>query len=119
VLDDELYFVYQLDPLVVLRCDVASGACACAWPSPCRGNVADTRRALARGGTALARVGSHLFFGLIHSTFKLVVDHAIRGHLVLFSTRPFGVVALSSAVPLPEALAACYADTVPWDVQCE
>ena len=86
-------------------------------PSPCRGGVADTRRALARGGTPLTQVREGLFFGLIHSTFKLVVDHAIRGHLALFSARPFGVVALSSAVPLPEALVSCYADTVPWDVQ--
>ena len=117
--EDALHFVYQLDPLVVLRCDERSGACDCVAPSPCRGGTEafNTRRALARGGTPLAHVADGLFFGLVHSTFTLVADHAIRGHLVLFSTRQMGVVALSSAVPLPEALTACYADTVPWDVQ--
>ena len=112
---DALHFIYQLEPLVVIRCEL-TGACVCIVPDCLREERGpyDTRKALARGGTSLNRVADNLFFGLIHSTFG---DHAIRGHMLLFSTAPMGVVAISSTLPVPEALASCYATTVPWDVQ--
>jgi hypothetical protein len=129
--EGSLHFIYQLDPLVILRCEHEgedSGRCTCVVPE-CNGQQYNTRKALARGGTGLTPIplpggggggDSGLLFGLIHSTFGnlRVGDHAIRGHFVLVSTRPWGVVAVSSSLVIPESLKSCYqTKTVPWDVQ--
>lgn len=112
--NDQLHFIYQLDPLVVLQCEL-NGDCICIVPlGGCNGEAHNTRKALARGGSGMTKIADHLYFGMIHSTFG---DHAIRGHMLFFSTQPMGVVAVSSAIPLPQSLTACYTNTVPWDVQ--
>ena len=116
IVQDELHFIYQLDPLVVLRCDVLTGKCTCVVPSCSNLPPFNTRNAIARGGTSMVKVAENLFFGFLHSTFR-GEDHAIRGHMMLFSTSPMGVVAVSSEVPYPDALLFCYMNTVPWDVQ--
>ena len=64
----------------------------------------------------MVKVSENLYFGFLHSTFR-GEDHAIRGHMMLFSTAPMGIVAVSSEVPYPDALLFCYMNTVPWDVQ--
>ncbi len=61
-----------------------------------------------------------MYFGFIHATFgnNNVGDHAIRAHMVIFSTTPMGAVAVSSSLSIPSALLKCYKHgTVPWDVQ--
>ena len=110
-----LHLVYQMTPLIVLRCDHVTGACVCVMPTGgCRGAVAVSKGVTARGGTPLTRVAEHLFLGLLHSTYR---HHMIRAHLVLLSTAPWGWVTLSGPLPMPEALPGCYEGQVPWDVQ--
>jgi hypothetical protein len=116
IFEDNIHFIYQLDPLVVLKCDIETGKCNCVVPSCVNLPAFNTRNAIARGGTSMVKVAENLYFGFLHSTFR-GEDHAIRGHMMLFSTAPMGIVAVSSEVPYPDALLFCYMNTVPWDVQ--
>ena len=110
-----LHLVYQMTPLIVIRCSLPDGACVCVVPEGgCRDTQAVSKGVTARGGTPLTRVGEHLYFGLLHSTYR---HHMIRAHMVLLSTAPWGWVTLGGPLPMPEGLPGCFEGQVPWDVQ--
>lgn len=110
-----LHLVYQMTPLVVIKCELPSGKCVCVMPvGGCNGERAVSKGVTARGGTPLTQVADGLFAGLLHSTYR---HHMIRAHLVLLSTKPWGWVTLSGPLPVPEGLPGCYEGQVPWDVQ--
>ena len=113
--DGELHLVYQMTPLIVIKCELPSGKCICVMPvGECHGVQAVSKGVTARGGTPLTQVADGLFAGLLHSTYR---HHMIRAHLVLLSTRPWGWVTISGPLPVPESLPGCYEGQVPWDVQ--
>ena len=113
--DGALHLVYQMTPLIVIRCTLPSGKCACVMPvGGCVGAQAVSKGVTARGGTPLTQVADGLFAGLLHSTYR---HHMIRAHLVLLSTKPWGWVTISGPLPVPESLPGCYEGQVPWDVQ--
>jgi hypothetical protein len=110
-----LHLVYQMTPLIVIRCSLPDGACVCVVPAGgCRDTQAVSKGVTSRGGTPLTRVGEHLYFGLLHSTYR---HHMIRAHMVLLSTAPWGWVTLGGPLPMPEGLPGCFEGQVPWDVQ--
>ena len=119
VYKNKLHVIYLMDPLIILECKL-DGECICLEGSGgCKQNT--NRHILARGGSPLTPLGnSGLYIGLLHATFgnNRVGDHAIRGHFFILSTRPWGVVVMSSSLDIPFALKECYRQkTVPWDVQ--
>jgi hypothetical protein len=110
-----LHLVYQMTPLIVIRCALPSGACVCVVPEGgCQNTQAVSKGVVSRGGTPLTRVGDNLFFGLLHSTYR---HHMIRAHMVFLSTAPWGWVTLGGPLPMPEGLPGCFEGQVPWDVQ--
>ena len=111
----QLHLIYQMTPLIIIRCELPSGDCVCVVPAGgCAGTKGSSQKIYSRGGTPLTQVGDHLFFGLLHSTYRF---HMIRSHIVLLSTQPWGWVVLGGPLPMPEGLPGCYEGQVPWDVQ--
>jgi len=109
-----LHLVYQMTPLILIRCDLPSGDCVCVVPAGCSGTKGTSTKVYARGGTPMTRLTDTLYYGLIHSTYRF---HMIRAHPVLLSTSPWGWVSLGGPLPFPESLPGCYEGQVPWDVQ--
>jgi len=113
--EGKLHLIYQMTPLIIIRCSLPSGNCVCVRPEGgCEGMKGTSTKVYARGGTPMTRITDTLFFGLIHSTYRF---HMIRSHIVLLSTNPWGWVMLGGPLPMPEGLPGCYEGQVPWDVQ--
>ena len=109
VLDDTLYFVQYLDPLLVVKCEL-NGTCEYVHNlplSPFDANITgaiDPYWDVLHGGTPFKHYSDNYYIGLIHGKYKKnapkYLVSAYTSHIILFNTNTFRVVFLSGHIPL-------------------
>ena len=109
VIDEDLYFVQYLDPLLVIKCDL-NGICEYVpnLPlTPFNAHIADTidlSRDVLRGGTPFKQYSDNYYIGLVHGKYKknapTYLVSAYTSHIILFDTNTLRIVFVSGHIPL-------------------
>ena len=112
--EGELHFVYNYNPLVVLKCG-DEGECLCVHsdaPGGCLDLQDLAKGSAMRMGSPLVELGdSGVFATALHSIITTPktgsYKHGYRGHLALLTSRPWGWLAVSDELETPPHVRAC------------